>query len=285
MPAHDVTLYMHQVRPLRPGRSVTLFHDTIQLHFGDEGWKRATKHASHRLVARLSTTILTVSEYSRKALARDLSLDAGKLGVVRYPVDTEFVERVRAIRGERPAENRILYVGQYAPHKNLERLIAAFGRTAFAGAGGELRLVGGTEDWQQRLRRVAGLAAPEARVTVDGSVSQRRLEELYATSRVLAMPSLEEGFGLPAWEALSLGMPVCASRAGSLPEVTKGCAALCDPLSVPDIARALDEAAQKPWGEGIKGPTMADFAWEFVGAVEAAIEPASMRTPEDLVQG
>jgi glycosyltransferase involved in cell wall biosynthesis len=280
MPPHDVALYMHQVRPLRPGRSVTLFHDTIQLRFGSPGWKRIAKRISHRLVARLSTSILTVSQYSRDTLERDLSLKGKRLSVVAYPVDTDFVGRVRALRNRMHEADRVLYVGQFAEHKNLERLIAAFGRTAFAATGGELLLVGGTEEWQAHLRRVASLTALEAKVTVEGPVSQERLEELYATSRLLAMPSLEEGFGLPAWEALSVGMPVCVSTAGSLPEVAAGRATLCDPQSIPDIARALDETAGQPWDEGTPGPSMTDFALQFVDEIAALVSSGQVRGSE-----
>ena len=273
MPAHDVALYMHQVRPLRPGRAVTLIHDTMQLRFGSSGWRKLAKRISHHVVAHLSTSFVTVSEYSKASIERDLGIDADQLRVVRYPVDDELVTRVRTLRTTLPAVDRALYVGQFATHKNLERLIAAFGKTSFAASGGELLLVGGDENWQDRLCRVAGLAAPGAAITVEGAIAQERLEELYATSRLLAMPSLEEGFGLPAWEALSLGLPVCASTAGSLPEVTAGRATLCDPTSIPDIARALDEAACQSWGDGISGPSMRDFAQEFVDELAEVAKP------------
>jgi glycosyltransferase involved in cell wall biosynthesis len=268
---------MHQVRPLRPGRAVTLVHDTMQLRFGSTGWRRLAKRISHHLVARLSTSFLTVSEYSKATIERDLGIDGSRLRVVRYPVDGEFVSRVRGIHDKLPSMDRALYVGQFAAHKNLERLIAGFGKTTFAASGGELLLVGGDEKWRDHLRRVASLTAPGASVTVEGTIAQERLEELYATSRLLAMPSLEEGFGLPAWEALSLGLPVCASSAGSLPEVTAGRAVLCDPYSVPDIARALDEAATQPWAAGISGPSMRDFAQDFVDELAAVVSSARGR--------
>jgi len=271
MPAHDVALYMHQVRPLRPGRAVTLIHDTMQLRFGSSGWRKLAKRVSHHVVARLSTSFVTVSEYSKATIERDLGIDGERLRVVRYPVDNELVTRVRSLHATLPGVDRALYVGQFATHKNLERLIAGFGETTFAARGGQLLLVGGDGNWQDRLRRVAGLVAPGVSVTVEGAVAQERLEELYATSRLLAMPSLEEGFGLPAWEALSLGLPVCASTAGSLPEVTAGRATLCDPTSIPDIARALDEAASQSWGCVISGPSMRDFAQEFVDEIAAVV--------------
>lgn len=274
MPSHDVALYMHQVRPLRPGRSVTLFHDTMQLRYGRPGWIRLAKRFSHHAVTQLSTSFITVSEYSKSTMLRDLRLGEKRLRVVRYPVDSDFAERIKKLRSTLCIQPRALYVGQFAEHKNLERLVAAFGKTQFARNGGELLLAGGDEAWHAHLRRVASLTAPDARITIEGPITQQHLEELFATSTLLAIPSLEEGFGLPAWEALSIGLPVCASTAGSLPEVTTGRAAECDPFSIPDIARALDEAAGLPIGEGIEGPTMQDFAREFVDAIAEAVRLA-----------
>jgi glycosyltransferase involved in cell wall biosynthesis len=285
MPAHDVALYMHQVRPLRPGRAVTLIHDTMQLRFGSTGWRRLAKRISHHLVARLSTSFITVSEFSKTTIERDLGIDGERLRVVRYPVDDEFAARVRHLHATSPGVDRALYVGQFADHKNLERLIAGFGKTSFAASGGELLLVGGDERWQDHLRRVASLTAPGASVTVEGAIAQERLEELYAASRLLAIPSLEEGFGLTAWEALSVGLPVCASAAGSLPEVTAGRATLCDPQSIQDIARALDEAASQPWGDGIAGPSMRDFAQEFVDEIAAVVSSERGRRSPLPVRG
>ena len=285
MPAHEVALYMHQVRPLRPGRAVTLVHDTMQLRFGSTGWRRLAKRISHHLVARLSTSFITVSEYSKATIERDLGIDGERLRVVHYPVDDELVARVRRLHAILPGVDRALYVGQFADHKNLERLIAGFGKTTFAASGGELVLVGGDGKWQERLRRIASLTAPGASVTVEGAIAQERLEELYATSRLLAMPSLEEGFGLPAWEALSIGLPVCASTTGSLPEVTAGRATLCAPHSIPDIARAIDETASRPWGDGITGPSMRDFAQEFVDEVAAVVSSARRRRSPLPVRG
>ena len=64
-------------------------------------------------------------------------------------------------------------------------------------------------------------------------------EALYAGARALVLPSLDEGFGLPALEAMSAGVPVVASRRGAIPEVTAGAAALVEPTDVEGLAAAL----------------------------------------------
>jgi glycosyltransferase involved in cell wall biosynthesis len=57
----------------------------------------------------------------------------------------------------------------------------------------------------------------------------------------VVLPSLDEGFGLPALEAMALGIPVVASNAGALPEVVGGAGMLVDPLDVAGLARALEQ--------------------------------------------
>jgi len=78
------------------------------------------------------------------------------------------------------------------------------------------------------------------RVVVEGYVSHERRAELYAGASALALPSLDEGFGLPALEAMALGIPVVASNAGALPEVVGDAGLLVDPADVDGLARALE---------------------------------------------
>ena len=69
-----------------------------------------------------------------------------------------------------------------------------------------------------------------------GRVGDAELKSLYANAECLALPSLHEGFGLPALEAMAAGTPVVAANTGALPEITGGAAILVDPLSPESIA-------------------------------------------------
>jgi glycosyltransferase involved in cell wall biosynthesis len=94
-------------------------------------------------------------------------------------------------------------------------------------------------EWLARLARppLAG------HVTHLGYVPDARREELYRSARVLVMPSLDEGFGLPALEAMSAGVPVIVSSRGSLPEVVGGAGMEIDPSDVAALADALERSA------------------------------------------
>ncbi len=87
-----------------------------------------------------------------------------------------------------------------------------------------------------------GDGRPAAGVEWLGRVDDRTLHALYAGAACLAIPSLDEGFGLPAVEAMAVGCPVVAARAGALPEVCGDAAVLVDPLDAGAIAAGLEEA-------------------------------------------
>jgi glycosyltransferase involved in cell wall biosynthesis len=133
----------------------------------------------------------------------------------------------------------ILYVGSHAPHKNVIRLIHSFARVR---AEQELKLVLVGSGSEEQLSRVALTVANEglrSRVTLLNEISDAQLSSLYQHCRLLACPSLYEGFGLPVLEAMSHGAPVACSSASSLPEVAGDAAVLFDPLSVQDMADKL----------------------------------------------
>jgi glycosyltransferase involved in cell wall biosynthesis len=90
-----------------------------------------------------------------------------------------------------------------------------------------------------QLRERARELGLEHRMIFPDYVSAADLEGLYALARCFVFASVSEGFGLPVLEAMRRGVPVACSRATSLPEVAGDAALYFDPLSVPDIGRAL----------------------------------------------
>jgi glycosyltransferase involved in cell wall biosynthesis len=75
--------------------------------------------------------------------------------------------------------------------------------------------------------------------------SEDELNELLARARALILPSLEEGYGLPAFEAAACGIPVAVSRTGALTELPGDVAVSFDPTSVPAIAAAIDDVTAR----------------------------------------
>jgi glycosyltransferase involved in cell wall biosynthesis len=142
-----------------------------------------------------------------------------------------------------PSHGCILFMGTLEPRKNVGVLLDAYerllqrrpdlppmvlaGRTTAAGV-----------IWLQRIN-----SAPLAgRVRHIGYVDDEARENLYQSARVLVMPSLDEGFGLPVLEAMSAGIPVIVSARGSLPEVVQEAGAHVDPGDIDALAAAIERA-------------------------------------------
>lgn len=129
-----------------------------------------------------------------------------------------------------------LYVGNLTPRKNLPRVLEAFTRLQARHPGTQLVIVGpqfwgGLDIFKQ--------ASGTRNVILTGHVNDSVLHTLYTQAAALVFPSLYEGFGLPALEAMTLGCPVITSNLSSLPEVVGDAAYLVDPLDVKAITDAM----------------------------------------------
>jgi glycosyltransferase involved in cell wall biosynthesis len=134
----------------------------------------------------------------------------------------------------------VLYIGSFMPHKNLARLLRAW--AALPGslrASHRLVLAGGDDPHRAGLHALAATLGISASVVFPGRIDDADLPPLYSSASVLVLPSLEEGFGLPAVEAMACGTPVIVSDGGALPEVTAGAAVVVDAGKEETIAAAI----------------------------------------------
>jgi glycosyltransferase involved in cell wall biosynthesis len=214
-----------------------------------------------RLALAQAARVVTVSESARREIAAALRYPADRIAVLPEAPAPHFAPRtigpaesarVRAL-GIEPDDGFVLHVGGISPHKNLERLVAAFARIARDPRHARLRLVlAGDVDRDPftssagDVRAAIARAELEARVVFTGFVDDDLLALLYGAASVLAFPSLAEGFGLPAAEAKAAGTPVIASRAGSLPEVLGDAGILFDPTDEAAIESALRAVLEDP---------------------------------------
>ena len=117
----------------------------------------------------------------------------------------------------------------------MSSVITAFEAYRQAGGQNELVLVG-AKGWKQK--NTSSEQVNDA-INVLGHVSDDELMMLYRFSEALIFPSLYEGFGLPALEAMQFGVPVLASNRGALPEIVGDGGILVDPLSIDEISQAM----------------------------------------------
>ena len=160
----------------------------------------------------------------------------------------------------------VLFVGFLEPKKNLGVLLEAVAALRRAGAWGDTELiVVGAPGWgPDPVTRAHALGLGEV-VRFVGAVADAELPALYGGALAFAFPSLWEGFGLPALEAMASGAPVVASNRGALPEVTAGAALLVDPDPQP-LAEALAQLlTDPPLRERLRLAGLAraaEFSWE-----------------------
>ena len=188
--------------------------------------------------------VITVSEQCRKEIIQRYQVPEQKVvcvynaaGPAAEPIDADEARTELSALGIDPSRRVVLAVGNLQPRKNLVRLISAFGRVAQDVPDADLVLVG-PEHFRGDLVRQAGVAL-DSRVHFTGYLSDRQLAACYSIAAVFVFPSLYEGFGIPALEAMAHGAPVVCARAGALPEICAEAALYCDPLDEQSIADSL----------------------------------------------
>ena len=219
--------------PLREGRPpfVVTVHDLVALRFPETttAWSRLHTRLALRRVVSAADRVITPSADTAADVQRLLGVDAERVRVVWNGVDGDFFQSGPAPEKTDPY---VLFVGTPEPRKNLSRLAKAMRVLRSQGRPHRL-VIAGADGW-------GGETPHDPHIQWAGRVTDTELRSLYANASCLALPSLHEGFGLPALEAMASGTPVTAARVGALPEVVGEAAVLVDPLDVRDIARGLE---------------------------------------------
>lgn len=151
--------------------------------------------------------------------------------------------RLRFGLGDQPY---LLTLSSLAPHKNLAMLLEAWKRGAGGERGGKLVLAGGRTRDLGTVKKSLGVDSVPAGVVLTGFVSDADFRALAAGAQAFLFPSLYEGFGLPALEAMACGAPVIASNRTSVPEVVGDAGQLLDPARPDDWAGAMTAAIAGP---------------------------------------
>jgi glycosyltransferase involved in cell wall biosynthesis len=281
----------HLLLPLRSVPTVLTVHDLIfrQLPEHHKPLNRAYLNLTLPLYCRRATHVITISERTRRDVTAAYDVPPEKVTVIHEAADPRFRPqtpgRVTAVRQRYGLPERyILFVGTIEPRKNLTRLLHAFEALhgddlcdALVIVGKRGWLYGGFfAELEQSPVRDA--------VLLPGYVPDEALPAVYAGAQALAFPSLYEGFGLPALEAMACGTPVACSGTSSLPEVAGDAALYFDPNSEGAIAETLRRLLGDPdlRGELVQRgfERAACFSWDRVAAETKAVYDAVMRADE-----
>lgn len=224
--------------PLMRGvRSVVLVHDLIPRRFPQGATKqlRAYHTIYIPMVLHSAKLVLCNSVATAKEVHECLKIPTSKIVPIKLGFDAG---RLRPLHLERRHE--LLVLGRHAPHKNLERLLQAFAQVRDKSL--RLRLLGPEHRrFTQPLKDLADQLGIASRCMFQGWAGEEEKLQCLHQARALILPSLWEGFGLPALEAMACGTPVLASNAGAIPEVVGDGALLFDPQRVEAITGAIDD--------------------------------------------
>ena len=207
-------------------------------------------------VLREFDVVVADSEHTRNDLIAEFGIDPGKITVTYVHTNiaatagraSEASMRACLRRHRLASHDYLLCVGSLEPRKNLVRLIRAYGeaRTRLP------LVVVGKDGWmfedihralQPMARNGRGKAGDKQVIRLE-FMPPEDVATLIRHARALVFPSLYEGFGLPALEAMTLGCPVIASNVSSIPEVTGSAALLVDPYDSRDIGGAMDRLCE-----------------------------------------
>ncbi|RMF54235.1 MAG: glycosyltransferase family 1 protein [Chloroflexota bacterium] len=235
----DVLHSLNTIAPLAlPCPSVVTLHDTrfVVLSEDMSALRRRVVIFFTASGSRAAQRIIAVSEFAKREMIAHLGLPAEKIDVVHSGAGNTapilFGEAAAAIRAHYGLRQPyIAAIGGGYPHKNIPRLLAAFARIQ-ADFPHDLVLIG----------KVPPNVTPELlteRVRTTGYVPNAHLPTLLNGADLFVLPSLYEGFGLPALEAQAADVPLLCSRAASLPEIVGEGAYLFDPYDVEQMAEAM----------------------------------------------
>jgi len=259
---------------LRKIAVISTIHDLIPIkfpHFTPRAKKTRFNRLFRRLLiqcARRSDRVITVSHHTRDDLMRILGLPPEKIAVVYNGIDSKYHPQNRnGHPGSLPSDPFILYVGRFDPYKNVVGLIRSFNRFCRDRKDNPRLVLAGHLDprYPEAIQIVEELGL-QARVSFLDGATEEELIQLYSAARILILPSLYEGFGLPPLEAMACGTPVIASDRGSLPEVVGDAGLIIDPEGEDSIAGAIerlwesDTLRSELREKGLRRAK--DFSWE-----------------------
>jgi len=235
---------------LRPCPLVVTVHDlSFLLYPGTfRGPQRLYQSVLARWTARHADRVIAVSESTRADLVRMFGVGRERVAVVPNGVDASYrplpAEAVETFRrGKGLPERFLLCVATMEPRKNIPRLLEALARVPEAPP---LIVCGGKGWYYDTIYATIERLGLGERVRFAGFIAQAELPLWYNAATWFVYPSLYEGFGLPALQALACGTPAVVSRASSLPEVVGDAAILVDPQDVEALAATLARVLQEP---------------------------------------
>ncbi|MEC3912789.1 glycosyltransferase family 1 protein [Sphingobium sp. CR2-8] len=250
---------------VKGAKNIYTIHDIVPIKHPELVRNASEFHRLCRDIGKRADHILTVSETSRSDIIHYLRFSSDIVTNTYQIVphdDEDDSDNQRTLDEHRLTHGKyFLFFGAIEPKKNLFRLLQAYHDADISTP----LVVVGRPAWQceQDIAMLKMLTDhPEKHVIWLNYLPRTDLINLVRSARAVLFPSLYEGFGLPALEAMALGTPVLTADAGALREVVDDAALLVDPLSVTSIGdglKQLDRDGALRKSLSAKGRIRADF--------------------------
>jgi len=238
-------------------RKLVMVHDVIAETYPQLTVPRAAARLFWRMKTALgrfqADALVTVSDYSREGILRRFRVNPSRVFVVGEAADPVFRRLDQPAPGPHllslgidGTRRMAVYMGGFSPHKNLEALVSAFARIAARKEFEDVLLVMAGDTSSDAFHTYFGTIAAQVdrlglkeRVIFTGYIEDAEAVRLLNLASVLLLPSLREGFGLPAVEAAACGCPVIATKASPLAQLL-GEGGIYIDTAEEDIVRALE---------------------------------------------
>ena len=230
-----------------PCPMVVGLYDTIPTRFPEtlpSVAARVTARLGIHMALRSAQSVIVLSRFAKDDLVKTYGLASDRIVVTPgapaegyQPASTEAIAELGSRLGL--PERYVLHVGTNKPHKNLEKLLEAWGELKSAGKAECDLVLAGAHDPRYFQVAQAVRSSGLKGVRCLGPVAEDDLPVLYSGAELFVFPSLYEGFGLPVLEAMACGTAVACSKSSSLPEVAGHAAAYFDAEDVASITQTL----------------------------------------------
>ena len=193
-----------------------------------------------------SNKVITISNFSRQEILREYNIPSEKTAVIYGAADVDNIENNIGVELPGIKQPYIVAFSSVTTNKNIPRLIEAFlDAKKNHHIKQKLVIIG---HWHSGEKGLTGIArhTESQDIIWTGYLDRPKVFEVLKRSDYLIFPSFYEGFGLPALEAMAIGVPVVCSNTASLPEVVGDAGLFFDPFSVKDMATKIEQVASDP---------------------------------------
>ena len=229
-----------------PKKTIAVCHDLAWVKFPQAYSKKELLLQKYALdnIAQNAAKIVCVSNSAAKDLKEYLPYTNSRIAVIYLGVNDQIEQKTTPKDFLGINSKYFISIGRLEERKNTKNIVEAFNRFKDLGFPYKLILVGSPGYGYDKILTAVKSSKYSKDIIIPGFIPTEKSNDLLSGAQALLYPSLYEGFGLAALEAMTAGTPVITSDSSSLPEVVGDTAILVDPLNIDEIFKAMEKIAK-----------------------------------------